>query len=79
MAVVAVAGPRVIEMDRRYLVLWAFSNAHARTGRHILMIVLAMTAMGWLALMVLIVGSCRAAHLGDQTPPEPPSHSLTRP
>jgi hypothetical protein len=32
------------------------------------MIVLAMTATGWLSLMVLIVGACRAARLGDQAP-----------
>jgi hypothetical protein len=42
------------------------------------MIILAMTATGWLALMVLIVGACRSARLGDQPSQEPPSHSLTR-
>jgi hypothetical protein len=32
------------------------------------MIVLAMIAIGWLSLMVLIVGACRTARLGDQAP-----------
>jgi hypothetical protein len=35
------------------------SNGQAQTSRHIPMIVLAMTAIGWLALMVLIVGALR--------------------
>jgi hypothetical protein len=30
------------------------------------MIILAMTATGWLSLMVLIAGVCRSARLGDQ-------------
>ena len=30
------------------------------------MIVLAMIALGWLALMTLVVSACRAARLGDQ-------------
>jgi hypothetical protein len=31
------------------------------------MIVFAMIAFGWLALMVLVVSSCSAASLGDQS------------
>lgn len=31
------------------------------------MIVLAMIALGWLALMTLVVSACRAARLGDQS------------
>jgi hypothetical protein len=30
------------------------------------MIVLAMTATGWLALMVLFIAACHAARLGDR-------------
>jgi hypothetical protein len=46
------------------------------------MIALATIALGWLALMTLVVSSCRAARLGDQaqreipsapTPPLPPA------
>jgi hypothetical protein len=32
------------------------------------MFVLAMTATGWLSLMVLILSACRAARLGDKAP-----------
>jgi hypothetical protein len=50
------------------------------------MIVFAMIAFGWLALMVLVVSSCGAASLGDQSQeglpaplaPQPESHATTR-
>ncbi len=50
------------------------------------MIVLAMIAFGWLALMVLVVSSCGAASLGDQSQeglpaplaPQPESHAAIR-
>jgi hypothetical protein len=50
------------------------------------MIVFAMIAFGWLAMMVLVVSSCGAASLGDQsqeglsTPlaPQPEPHPVTR-
>jgi hypothetical protein len=35
------------------------------------MIVIAMTAVGWLALMVLFVAACYAARQGDQHEPQP--------
>ncbi len=37
------------------------------------MIVLAMIALGWLALMTLVVSSCRAARLGDRAQQEMPA------
>jgi hypothetical protein len=43
------------------------------------MIVLAMIATGWLALMVLIVGACRAASLGDQAQQQPSSPLTPQP
>jgi hypothetical protein len=46
------------------------------------MIVLAMIALGWLALMTLVVSSCRAARLGDQAQreiPVPAAQSLPQP
>jgi hypothetical protein len=51
------------------------------------MVVFAMIAFGWLALMVLVVSSCHAARLGDQARPElqpssssppPESHAARR-
>jgi hypothetical protein len=52
------------------------------------MIVLAMIAFGWLAMMTLVVSSCRAARLGDQAqreipvaqqpPPQPVSQPIRR-
>jgi hypothetical protein len=50
------------------------------------MIVFAMIAFGWLALMVLIVSACGAARLGDQSQegytvplsPQPASHTTRR-
>ena len=37
------------------------------------MIVLTMIALGWLALMTLVVSSCRAARLGDRAQREIPA------
>jgi hypothetical protein len=46
----------------------------------ITMVVFAMIAFGWLALMALVVSSCHAARLGDQARPElPPSSSSPQP
>jgi hypothetical protein len=50
------------------------------------MIVFAMIAFGWLALMVLVVSSCGAASLGDRTQeglpaqlaPQPQPHPVPR-
>jgi hypothetical protein len=50
------------------------------------MMILAMIAFGWLALMVLVVSSCQAARLGDQSQEELPvplsphleSHAIRR-
>jgi hypothetical protein len=35
------------------------------------MIIIAMTAVGWLALMVLFVAACYAAHQADQREVQP--------
>jgi hypothetical protein len=35
------------------------------------MIVIAMTAIGWLALIVLFVAACHAARLGDREQTQP--------
>ncbi|HEY5342868.1 MAG TPA: hypothetical protein VIJ66_04330 [Solirubrobacteraceae bacterium] len=49
------------------------------------MIVLATIALGWLALMTLVVSSCRAARLGDQAQletsaaPPPPPQPMSQP
>jgi hypothetical protein len=57
------------------------------TADYMNMIVFAMIAFGWLALMVLVVSACGAASLGDQsqeglatplTPPQPESHPVSR-
>jgi hypothetical protein len=40
------------------------------------MIVLAMIALGWLALMTLVVSACRAARLGDHAQREIPAVSV---
>ena len=43
------------------------------------MIVLAMIATGWLALVVLVVGACSAAHLGDEAQQQPSSPLTPQP